>query len=62
MARKLRPDEALVFDEAMERAGLAAEDAISFLRHLMDDRDESAELAWQAEFWPKGSRHGPLDS
>ena len=61
MARKLRPDEAEVFNGAMDVSQIPT-DPEAFLRSLMDKPDETVELTLIPGMWLDDSATKPFQS
>jgi len=59
MARKLRPDEAEIFNGALENSQIPT-DADAFLRSLLDKQDEPMELTLVPGMWISNSPPGPF--
>lgn len=60
MARKLRPEEAEVFNGAMDEA--IPTGAEEFLKSLRDGQDDSDELTLVPGMWISRSPQNPIDS
>lgn len=58
MARKLRPEEAEVFDGALDNAQIPT-DADAFVRSLIDKQEEPLELTLVPGMWINSAPVGP---